>query len=93
MQRNWATLGPKLIGKLHVYVGDADTYFLDRDVRDVQAWLKTTTNPHYEGFFMYGEGKPHCWTGPVTTAARHVEMAEYLLTTKPEGTTTPWWMY
>jgi len=93
LQRNWPILGPKLIGKLHVYVGDADTFFLDRDVREVQAWLKTTTNPHYEGFFMYGEQKPHCWSGPVTAAQRHVEMAEYLLTTKPEGTTTPWWTY
>ena len=67
MQRNWVTLGPKLIGKLHVYVGDWDTYYLDRATREVQAWLKTTTSPHYEGFFMYGERKPHCWTGPVST--------------------------
>ncbi len=93
MQRNWATLGPKLIGKLHVYVGNWDTFFLDRATRDVQEWMKTTTNPHYEGFFMYGERKPHCWTGPVTPAERDVEIAEYLLTTKPEGTTTPWWKY
>jgi hypothetical protein len=93
MQRNWTTLGPKLIGKLHVYVGSWDTYFLDRNTREVEAWLKTTTNPHYEGFFMYGDRKPHCWTGPVTTAQRHVEIAQYLLTTKPEGTTTPWWNY
>jgi hypothetical protein len=93
MQRNWSTLGPKLIGKLHVYVGDWDSYYLDRATREVEAWMKTTTNPHYEGFFMYGERKPHCWTGPVTQAERHIEMAEYLLTTKPEGTTTPWWKY
>jgi hypothetical protein len=93
MQRNWSTLGPKIIGKLHVYVGDWDTYFLDRATRDVETWMKTTTNPHYEGFFMYGERKPHCWTGPVTPAQRHIEMAQYLLTTKPEGTTVPWWKY
>ena len=28
--------------------------------------MKTTTNPHYEGYFLYGDGKPHCWSGPVT---------------------------
>src|SRR5208282_2224254 len=28
LQRDWATLGPKLQGKLNVYVGSADTYFL-----------------------------------------------------------------
>jgi hypothetical protein len=93
MQRNWAVLGPKLVGKLHVYVGSWDTYFLDRGTREMEAWLKTTTNPHYEGFFMYGDRKPHCWTGPVTPAQRHVEMAQYLLTVKPEATTTPWWKY
>jgi hypothetical protein len=93
MQRNWTVLGPKLVGKLHVYVGSWDTYFLDRGTREMEAWLKTTTNPHYEGFFMYGDRKPHCWTGPVTPAQRHVEMAQYLLTVKPEATTTPWWKY
>jgi hypothetical protein len=29
LQRDWATLGPKLKGKLRVYVGSADTYFLN----------------------------------------------------------------
>jgi hypothetical protein len=24
MQRNWPALGPKLVDKLHIYVGDAD---------------------------------------------------------------------
>ena len=30
--------------------------------------MKTTEDPHYEGFFMYGDDKPHCWSGPVTSA-------------------------
>jgi Putative esterase len=29
LERNWKTLGPKLSGKLHVYMGDADTFYLD----------------------------------------------------------------
>ena len=29
LQRNWKTLGPKLAGKLHVYMGDEDTFYLD----------------------------------------------------------------
>ena len=29
LQREWATLGPKLQGKLHIYVGADDTYFLN----------------------------------------------------------------
>ncbi len=93
LQENWTTVGPKLVGKLHIYVGDWDTYYLDRATRELQEWMKTTSNPHDEGFFMWGERKPHCWIGPVTQAERHREMAQYLLTTKPEGTTTPWWTY
>jgi hypothetical protein len=55
--------------------------------------MKTTTNPHYEGYFVYGDQKPHCWSGPGTSADRLKEMAEYGLRKMPAGTTTPWWKY
>ncbi|MBQ17390.1 MAG: enterochelin esterase [Planctomycetaceae bacterium] len=29
LQRNWKTLGPKLKGKLHVFMGDTDTFYLE----------------------------------------------------------------
>jgi enterochelin esterase-like enzyme len=29
LERNWKTLGPKLAGKLHVYMGGDDTFYLD----------------------------------------------------------------
>jgi hypothetical protein len=93
LRRNWATVGPKLVDKLHIYTGDADTYFLDRATRELEAWMKTTQNPHYEGFFMYGDQKPHCWSGPVTPAERLKEMAQHGLRHMPQGTTTPWWEY
>lgn len=93
LQRNWTTVGPKLVDKLHIYVGNMDSFFLDRAVRDLEAWMKTTENPHYEGFFMYGDQKPHCWGGPGTTAEKVREMAEYGLRKKPAGETTPWWKY
>jgi hypothetical protein len=93
LQRNWPTVGPKLVDKLHVYVGNMDSFFLERAVRDLEAWMKTTEDPHYEGFFMYGDQKPHCWSGPGTSADRLREMAEYGLRHMPAGTTTPWWKY
>jgi hypothetical protein len=93
MQRNWATLGPKIVDKLHVYTGDMDTYQLDKAVVLMDEWMKTTTDPHYPGFFMYGDRKPHCWSGPVSQAERLREMAQFILRKKPEGTTTPWWKY
>ena len=93
LQRNWTTVGPKLVDKIHIYVGNMDSFFLDRDVRELEAWMKTTQNPHYEGYFVYGDQKPHCWTGPGTSADRLKEMAEYGLRKMPAGTTTPWWTY
>ena len=93
LQRNWSTLGPKLVDKLHVYVGNMDSFFLDRATRELEAWMKTTQNPHYEGYFVYGDQKPHCWSGPGTSADRLKEMAEFGLRKMPQGTTTPWWRY
>ena len=93
LQRNWSTVGPKLVDKIHVYVGNMDSFFLDRATRELQAWMKTTQNPHYEGYFVYGDQKPHCWSGPGTSADRLKQMAEHGLRTMPPGTTTPWWNY
>ncbi len=33
LERNWKTLGPRLAGKLHVYAGGVDTYYLDGAAR------------------------------------------------------------
>jgi hypothetical protein len=53
--------------------------------------LKTTTNPRYEGFFLYGDGKPHCWSGPVSQTERWKKMAQFIMRRAPEGTTPTWW--
>jgi hypothetical protein len=93
MQRNWPTLGPKIVDKLHIAVGDMDTYQLDKGVVLMEQWMKTTTNPTYTGSFIYGDRKPHCWSGPETQAERLREMARYIVQKKPAGATTPWWRY
>ena len=86
-------MGPKLIDKLFFYTGTADTYFLNNSTKELEEWMKKTENPHYEGFFLYGDRKPHCWIGPVTEAERLREIAQYMLRKKPDGATTPWWSY
>jgi hypothetical protein len=93
LEKNWPTLGPKLVDKLYFYTGDVDTYYLNNSTKTLEQWMKTTQNPHYEGFFMYGDNKPHCWSGPVTSAERLKEMAQLIMRKKPEGATTPWWTY
>jgi hypothetical protein len=93
LQRNWPTVGSKLVDKLFFFAGDADTYFLNNATMELEAWMKTTTNPTYPGYFMYGNLKPHCWQGPVTPQQRVVEIAQHIQRHKPEGADTPWWDY
>jgi len=63
LQKNWVTLGPKLAGKIHVYVGSADTYFLNDAVYYLEDVLNATTNPPYGGEVEYGDRAEHCWNG------------------------------
>ena len=76
-----------------VYTGTMDTYQLNNSTTELEKWMKTTENPHYEGFFLYGDRKPHCWSGPLTPAERLKEMAQFIISKKPEGATTVWWRY
>ena len=40
LERNWKTLGPKVRGKIHVYMGDLDTFYLEGATRLLGASLK-----------------------------------------------------
>ena len=66
MKRDWAKIGPKLEGKIHIYVGEADNYFLNNAVYLVDDFLKTTKNPFYGGEVDYECRAEHCWNGDHT---------------------------
>jgi hypothetical protein len=66
LERDWAKLGPKLKGKIHVYVGSADTYFLNDAVYYLEAFLRKTADPPYGGEVKYGDRAEHCWNGDPT---------------------------
>ncbi len=104
LQRDWATLGPKLEGKLHFAVGDGDTYFLNNAVHLLQHSLEATRNPRSDATFQYGPGEPHCYTGgpaeysmqqnSLTWAQRVLpQMAEHMVKTAPAGADTKSWQY
>ena len=63
LARDWAVLGPKLEGKLHIYCGTMDNYYLNNAVYLVEEILEATSNPHYEGVVDYGDRAEHCWNG------------------------------
>ncbi len=103
LQRDWPTLGPKLVGKLHVMVGTADTFFLDHAVHLMQAALDSTANPHSDATFDYGVDQPHCYTGPPGSTTREggltftqrvlVSAAAHMLQSAPKGADTASWRY
>ena len=66
MERDWKTLGPKLKGKIHIYCGTMDNYYLNNAVYLTEDFLKTTTDPHYDGVVDYGDRAEHCWNGDHT---------------------------
>jgi hypothetical protein len=61
--RDWPKLGPKLAGKIHIYVGSADTYYLNDAVYFAQDTLQALRNPPYGGEIAYGDRAEHCWNG------------------------------
>ena len=62
VERDWGRLAPKLAGKLHIYVGSADTYFLTDAVYWAQERLEGL-KPGWGGEVDYGERAEHCWNG------------------------------
>jgi len=63
MKRDWATLGPKLKGKVKIYCGDMDNYYLNNAVYLMEEFLESTTTPYYDGEVDYGDRAEHCWNG------------------------------
>lgn len=92
-QQNWPTLGPKLVGKLHFSAGDMDDYWLNLAVYKFQDFLKSTTDPHYEGDFTFGRPmKGHSWH-PTTWADFIRKYADAVKREAPAGENVAAWNY
>jgi len=105
IERDWKTLGPQLIGKLHFAVGDSDNYYLDRAVRLAEKFLESTKEPgkgpYYGGSFEYGVGAGHGYPGgrpgPESSGTIHQRlmpvMLQWMLKTAPAGADVKSWRY
>ncbi|HEX6189986.1 MAG TPA: hypothetical protein VFZ40_18050 [Pyrinomonadaceae bacterium] len=103
LKRDWKELGPKLAGKLHIYVGEADNYYLNNAVYLVEDFLKTTKDPAYGGEVDYEPRAEHCWNGDHTrpnalSRLRYHQMfmpraVERMLKTAPPGADLKSWRY
>ena len=108
LSRDWATLGPKLRGKIHLFVGMSDTYYLNDAVYSLQGFLDDpATSPPSEATFDYGQhdgrGYEHCYSGNhdmpnslgrLTINARVLpQMAVRMAATAPKGADLGWREY
>ncbi len=96
LKQNWSQgyrIGPQLVGKIHIDVGDEDNYYLNLAVYDFQEFLKTTLDPHYEGSFEYGRPeKGHGWQS-MTQENLIRTMADHITKNAPGGEDTSAWKY
>lgn len=63
LERDWSKLGPDLKGKIHIYCGDMDNYYLNNAVYLMEDFLENTSEPYYDGEVTYGDRAEHCWNG------------------------------
>ncbi len=63
LERDWSKLSSKLAGKIHIYCGDMDNYYLNNAVYLMEDFLKNTKDPNYGGEVDYGDRMEHCWNG------------------------------
>ncbi|MGH9433211.1 MAG: alpha/beta hydrolase-fold protein [Terriglobia bacterium] len=91
--KSWSKIGPELQGKIHIYVGDMDSYFLNLAVYRFEDFMKSTENPHNPGYFEYGRPmKPHGWV-PMTQSELLKQMAQHINENAPAGEDTETWSY
>jgi hypothetical protein len=104
LRREWTKgLGKKLDGKIHLYCGDMDNYYLNNAVYLVEDFLKTTKDPFYGGVVDYGDRAEHCWNGDHTRSnaysrLRYHQMfapkiVERILKSAPAGADVKSWRY
>lgn len=103
LERDWAKIGKQLEGKINIYVGDMDNYYLNNAVYLMEEFLKNTKDPYYGGEVKYGDRAEHCWNGDPTrpnaiSRLRYHQMyapkiVERLLKTAPPGADVTSWRY
>ena len=63
LERDWSEIGRYLEGKIHIYCGDMDNFYLNNAVYLMEEFLERTRNPYYNGEVKYGDRAEHCWNG------------------------------
>jgi hypothetical protein len=91
LESRWSTLGPKLAHKINVYVGDADSYFLNMGVHKLEEFLKKADNPKWTGEIVFQPMAPHCWGPPRNELME--KMSAQITNYAPPGADVTGWKY
>jgi len=73
LEQNWKTLAPKLRGKIHISVGEADSYYLNNAVHLLDEFFRKA-EPPADARIVFGAGRGHCWSS-LSEAEMMKEMA------------------
>jgi hypothetical protein len=93
LAQHWPEIGPQLVDKIHVDVGDMDNFYLNLAVMDLQGFLDTVSTPKANATFHYGRPmKGHGWQH-ASRADLVREMAVFITAHAPPGTPTTAWRY
>ena len=82
LERHWDELAPKLRGKLNIWVGEMDDYYLNNAVHLLDDFLQT--NPSIDARIAYGPDRGHCWIGISQTEMMR-EIEERVTSREPLG--------
>jgi len=90
VQSNWATLGPKIAGRMFFYCGLADNFYSNYPTQLFQEDTKRLTDPKADFRFRYGPHGIHPWL-PMTIPQLLTDMATYMAEQAPPGTDVSGW--
>ncbi len=103
IKRDWPKIGNKLAGKIHIYVGDMDNYYLNNAVYTAEDMIKKLENPKCNCEVDYGDRAEHCWNGDHSqpnyiSRLRYHRMfipkwAEEVKSRAPQGSNLTSWRY
>jgi hypothetical protein len=93
LESNWKTIGPSLTGKIHVFCGDMDNYYLNLGVYLLQDFFVNAENPAYGGSFQFGRPmKGHGWQ-PTTNFELIQNIAAQISRNSPDSEQASSWHY
>jgi enterochelin esterase-like enzyme len=61
VEENWDEFGPKLQGKIWIWMGDMDNFILNPATRAFNEFLKYTENPKSDAEIIFSPMQGHCW--------------------------------